>query len=137
MKKLISIILAMLSFSSSVFAEWVNVSASVWKANRPSSFIEVSPSYTPIVLATNTVQYFSITVKDLEWDDITYTITPSNGASSTLGWTLTDWIEIQNWTAKVDFIYLAGASTWSQTITLTLTDDWWSLSVKTIDLYIY
>lgn len=147
MKKLLYVIMALTLAISSVSADKVGVSAVVkqpWQKLLPS-MLWVSPSYTPVVIAQNTVQYFSINIRDADFSEadnhtIYYTITPDNGSTSIISGELDTESDIVAWKWQIDFAYLAWSVSGSQNITLTFTDSDDTSDtqiVKTIALYVY
>lgn len=138
MKLVIAFLTLLLSFSE-VYWEDINVSARVWAPNIPSEVENIIPSFSPVVIKWWDVQYFFIAIKDKEWDSLSYTITPEKWAVSNLSWTITNQTALQNWTAFINFAYLApswASDKWASKITITL-NDWNSITVEDIDVYIF
>lgn len=138
-KWVISILVALLLVPQSL-AESTEVSARVSVANNKPEIISVTPSFTPVVMGQNVVQLFSIQIKDIEWDNITYTITPDYGATSPISWTISNSTKLQNSEAFIDFTYLSSSEVselWASKITLTLNDWVNPVTIKEIDLYIF
>jgi hypothetical protein len=91
-------------------------------------------------MGQNVVQLFSIQIKDVEWDNITYTITPDYGATSPISGTISNSTKLQNGEAFIDFTYLSSSEVselWASKITLTLNDWVNPVTIKEIDLYIF
>jgi hypothetical protein len=138
-KWVISILIALLLVPQSL-AEDLEVTARVSVANNQPSVVSITPSFSPVVMGQNVVQSFSIQIKDVEWDNITYTITPDYGATSPISWTITNSTKLQNSEAFIDFTYLSSSEVselWASKITLTLNDWVNPVSIKEIDLYIF
>lgn len=138
MKLIIAILTFILTFSSAYW-ENVNVSARVWTPNSPSNVESISPSFSPVVIWWWDIQYFFISIKDVEWDNVSYTITPEKWAVSKLSWTISDTTALQNGTAFINFAYLASSDSWDKwasKITITI-NDWNSITVEDIDIYIF
>lgn len=138
-KWVISILIALLFVPQSL-AEDIWVSARVSVANNKPEVISITPSFSPVVMWQNTVQSFSIQIKDVEWDNITYTITPDYGATSPISWTISDTTKLQNAEAFIDFTYLSSnevSEIWASKITITLNDWVNPVSIQEIDLYIF
>jgi len=122
------------------FAEEVNVSANVSVVNNQPEIISITPSFSPVVIWQNVVQLFSIQLKDIEWDNITYTITPEYWANSPISWTISNSTKLQNSEAFINFTYLSSnevSELWASKITITLNDGINPITVKEIDLYIF
>jgi hypothetical protein len=138
-KWVISILIALLFVPQSL-AEDIWVSARVSVANNKPEVVSITPSFSPVVMWQNTVQSFSIQIKDVEWDNITYTITPDYGATSPISWTISDATKLQNAEAFIDFTYLSSnevSEIWASKITITLNDWVNPVSIQEIDLYIF
>ncbi len=122
------------------FAKEVNVSANVSIVNNQPEIVSITPSFSPVVMWQNVVQWFSIQLKDIEWDNITYTITPEYWANSPISWTITNATKLQNSEAFINFTYLSSnevSELWASKITITLNDGINPITVKEIDLYIF
>lgn len=138
-KWVISILIALFSIPQSL-AESAEVSARVSVANNKPQVISITPRFTPVVMGQNVVQLFSIQIKDVEWDNITYTITPDYGATSPISGTISNSTKLQNSEAFIDFTYLSSSEAselWASKITLTLNDGINPVTIKEIDLYIF
>ena len=122
------------------FAEDVNVSAKVVVANNRPEIISITPNFSPVVIWQNNVQSFSMRLKDIEWDNITYTITPDYWATSPISWVISNSTRLQNGDAFIDFTYLSSNKPWelgTSKITITLNDGVNPITIKEIDLYIF
>jgi len=94
-KWVISFLIA-LFLVSICFAEEVNVSANVTAGNNKPEIVSITPKFSPVVMWQNIVQTFSIQLKDIEWDNLSYTITPEYGATSPISWTISNITKLQN-----------------------------------------
>lgn len=138
-KWVISFIITLFLVSIS-FAEETKVTANVTVANNKPEIVSITPRFSPVVMGQNVVQSFSIQLKDIEWDNITYTITPDYGGTSPISGTITNATKLQNAQAFINFIYLSSnevTELWSSKITLTLNDWVNPVTIKEIDLYIF
>jgi len=127
------------NFNNTIFADGVKVTATVWAINNAPLLNRIIPSYSPVVVKQNTIQSFSMFVKDKEWGPVTYTITSNSweGAVNVTSWTLSNADRLKNWQALIYFKYLAPVwFTWSTKITVTLNDST-IVTPLDIDLYIY
>lgn len=132
---IIALILAPISY-----AEDIGVSARVSVINNKPEVVSITPSFSPVVLGQNSIQAFSIQVQDVEWDNITYTITPQYGAATPISWTISDSIKLQNAEAFINFTYLStseSAELWASKITLTLNDGVNPIFIQEIDIYTF
>jgi hypothetical protein len=132
---IITLILAPISYAEDI---WVSARVSV--ANNKPQVVSVTPSFSPVVLGQNNIQAFSIQVQDVEWDNITYTITPQYGSASPISWTMSDSTKLQNAEAFINFTYLStsqSAELWASKITLTLNDGVNPIFIKEIDIYTF
>ena len=128
------------TFITTVSAEETQVSARVWVINNKPEIVSITPSFSPIVLGQNTVQSFSLQIKDLEWDNISYTITPDVGATSPISGNITNVDRLQNSNAFINFSYLStnkSSENGASQITVTLNDGINDIVIKEIDLYIF
>ncbi len=135
----ISFLITLLLFPIT-FAEDIGVSAKVVVANNIPEVISISPNFSPVVIWQNNVQSFSLRLKDVEWDNITYTITPDYWATSPISWIITNSTKLQNGEAFIDFTYLSSnkpTEVGASQITITLNDGINPITVKEIDLYIF
>lgn len=135
----IGVLLAFFLYSAA-FAEEAQVTARVSVANNVPEVVWISPSFSPVVLWQNKVQLFSIQVRDLESDAITYTITPQYWATSPISGTISSSPQLQNGTAFINFVYLSSSNPselWVSTITITLNDGVNPVQTEEIDLYIF
>lgn len=126
--------------SNYAFAEDINISARVWVANQNPEIISITPNFSPVVLAWNTLQSFSLQIKDNEWDQISYTITPDFWWVNPISGTISNSTKIQNGEAYINFNYVASwdpAANWASKITITLNDGVNPIIVEEIDIYTY
>lgn len=122
------------------YAEEINVSANVSVVNNQPEVVSVTPNFSPIVMGQNVVQSFSIQLKDVEWDNITYTITPDYGATSPISGIISNVTKLQNSEAFINFTYLSSnevSEIGSSKITITLNDWINPVTIQEIDLYIF
>jgi hypothetical protein len=122
------------------FAEETWVTANVSVANNKPEIVSITPSFSPVVMWQNVVQSFSIQLKDVEWDNITYTITPDYGANSPISGTINNATKLQNSEAFINFTYLSSneiSEIGSSKITITLNDGTNPVTIQEIDLYIF
>lgn len=139
-KWVISLLITLFFMTSITSAEEINVSANVSVTNNQPEIISITPSFSPVVMWQNVVQWFSIQLKDIEWDNITYTITPEYWANSPISWTISNSTKLQNSQAFINFTYLSSnevSELWASKITITLNDGINPITVKEIDLYIF
>ena len=135
-KILLSILLLSITISTNA-VESITVSAVVGNINHAPIIISITPNNNPKLLASNSLQNFSILFRDDEKNHIYYTITTEVDwwYTSPISWeiSLTDYL----WTeAKINFSYLSWDNTWTKKITITL-NDWPNVISKDINLYIY
>ncbi|MCT4617408.1 MAG: hypothetical protein N4A38_04320 [Candidatus Gracilibacteria bacterium] len=142
MKKFLAIISCftiIFSLNNTLFADKVNVTATVGAIDTAPLLSSITPSYSPVVVRGNTIQSFSMQIKDKEGGPISYTITPESGKGSvdiTSG-SLTNASRLQSGEATIYFKYLAPTSyTGSTKVTVTLNDGT-NVTALDIDLYIY
>lgn len=131
------ILLILIPFS---YAEKIDVSARVSVINNKPRIVSVIPSFSPVVLGRNNIQTFSIQINDIEWDPISYTITPQYGAVTPISWTISDSTKLQNSEAFINFTYLSTSKVWElwiSKITITLNDGINSISTQEIDIYTF
>lgn len=115
----------------------VMVSAIVGTGNNASEILAVNPNTVPVVLRRNTVQTFSVQVRDLDSPSVSYTVTAGTGAVSPINGTLTNTGELTTGQAFVYFTYFAPAGkAGTSDITVTLNDGT-AVNVKNISIYIY
>ena len=135
-KILLSILLLTITISTKA-AESVIVSAVVWNINHSPVIISILPNGNPELLASNSLQNFSITFKDDETNDIFYTITTETNwwYTSPISWEIKSAHFVWN-EAKINFSYLAWSVSWNKKITITL-NDWPNVISKDINVYIY
>jgi len=115
----------------------VTISAIVGNINSAPVILNISPNWNPEALPTNTLQNFSITVKDAEKDNITYTYTAQDWNTTPISWTiLTSSYDVNN-QVIINFSYLSpSVAVWTTKITLTI-NDWVNVIYQDINLYIY
>jgi len=134
----LTLITITLGLNNSTFADDVKVTATV-DTNQAPILNKIIPSYSPIVVKWNTIQSFSMLVKDVEWGPVNYMITPETWKWSVdvLTWTLSNTDRLKSWEATIYFKYLAPSGyTWYTKIIVTL-NDWTSVTPLDIELYIY
>lgn len=139
-KWVISFLIALFLVINITFAEEIWVSANVTVANNKPEVVSITPRFSPVVMWQNIVQSFSIQLKDVEWDNITYTITPDYGATSPISGKITNATKLQNAQAFINFNYLSSSEIWEQwssQITITLNDWINPITIRKIDLYIF
>ncbi|MCP4523692.1 MAG: hypothetical protein GY828_05775 [Candidatus Gracilibacteria bacterium] len=132
--------LGLLFGSTFVHAEDINVSARVSVANNKPELVSITPGYSPVVLGQNSVQSFSLQIRDIEGDSLSYTITPDYGATSPISGTITDTTKLQNAEAFINFTYLSSSDIseiGASKITITLNDGVNPVVIKEIDVYIF
>lgn len=126
--------LSFLTFNNSFWAKSVNVTAVVWSPNLLPIIESFWPTTNPTIVARNKAKAFFIQIKDPEWDDINYTVTPEVWSVNTPSWTLT-WTTTSKY---IDFTYLAPSTKPSpntKKITVTISD-WTNVIVKQFQVYI-
>lgn len=106
--KILFVILLVLPLHN-LYAEDVEVTAKVWVPNKTPTIVSIAPSFSPVVIPANEVQLFFLRVQDLDWDSVSYTITPDNWAVAPLNWTITNSTNLQNGDAYINFIYLSSS----------------------------
>lgn len=113
------------------------VSAIVGSGNTAPEILGVNPDTVPVVLKNNTIQTFSLRVRDSDSPSVSYTITSSTGATSPINGALTNTGELTTGQAYVYFTYFAPSSkAGTSNITVTLNDGT-AVIVKNISTYIY
>ncbi|EKD65973.1 MAG: hypothetical protein ACD_49C00072G0010 [uncultured bacterium (gcode 4)] len=118
--------------------EVVNVYAIVWNPNNQPIIMQTIPSFDPIVIKRNSIQNFSLVLKDIDSSTINYTITSLDGSNFPINWNFTDAVNLTAWTANLNFTYFSpNYKKTDETITLTVDDNDWNIITKTINLYVY
>lgn len=118
--------------------ENVNVFAVVWWWNTPPSITQTIPSFDPIVIKKDSIQNFSLVLKDTDSTTINYTITPNYWANFPTSWNFTDWANLSAGTARLNFTYFAPSTKQTnETITITIDDNDGNIITKIINLYVY
>lgn len=118
--------------------EVVNVYAVVWNPNNQPIIIQTIPSFDPIVIKRNSIQNFSLVLKDIDSSTINYTITPQGGSNFPINWSFTDAVNLTAGTANLNFTYFSpNFKKTDETIILTIDDNDGNIVSKTINLYVY
>jgi len=116
----------------------VSVYAIVWNPNATPIIMQTIPSFDPIVIKRNSIQNFSLVLKDIDSSTINYTITSLGGSNFPINWNFTDAVSLTAGTANLNFTYFSpNYKKTDETITLTVDDNDWNIITKTINLYVY
>jgi hypothetical protein len=101
------------------------LSAIVWNGNYAPNVISVNPNGNPEILAKSSVQNFSLTFKDNEKNNVSYTITPetNGGSANPTSGNITSWNYNASNEATINFAYSApSTAVGNKKITITLND---------------
>lgn len=142
MKKIISILLLVIVILSNYLFVYsssnVQVTAVVGNFNQAPLVTSIIPSVSPISVEYNTSQNITVKIKDTEWNSVFYTVSSPVWAVSILNWTLSNSQALKDWTAYINFTYLAPLSWVDQSFNLTITlNDWPNFVTRTIPMYVY
>jgi hypothetical protein len=118
--------------------EVVNVYAIVWNPNATPVILQIIPSFDPIVIKRNSIQNFTLALKDIDSTSVNYTITSLSGSNFPINWSFTDAVNLIAWTANLNFTYFSpNSKVTNETITVTIDDNDGNIISKTINLYVY
>lgn len=125
-------------YSYNALAENVNVYAVVaWTWNTPI-IMQTIPSFDPIVIKRNSIQNFSLVLKDADSSIINYTLTSLSWSNFPINWSISDAVNINAGTAYLNFTYFSpNYKKTDEIILVTIQDTDWNLISKTINLYVY
>ncbi len=132
------LVFAVASFSDSVMVfsdELVTIFANVGITNQPPLVTSITPSASPMLVAKNTYQTFSVQLTDADSSNILYTISTASGVLLPTSGTA----PITGGNAEINFTYFAPSYKAKLVpIYLTLNDQSGSTPiVRQIDVYVY